>query len=79
MSQKSNLSGNSAAKARADADGMAAAMRQVLETQSQSGKRRSDLSALLTVLALLAAAAVAKLGAATQFFHIVRAHTANWL
>ncbi|MFY9696157.1 MAG: hypothetical protein WBF24_07925 [Xanthobacteraceae bacterium] len=58
---------------------MADATRQALEVQSQSGKQRSDLSALLTVLALLAAAAAAKLGAATQFFHILHAHAAGLL
>lgn len=57
----------------------AAAMRQTLEVQSQNGRPRWELSALLSVLALLAAAAGAKLGAATQFFHIVHAHAANVL
>ena len=52
-------------------------MRQTLEVQSQNGRPRSELSALLSVLALLAAAAIAKFGAATQFFHIVHAHAAN--
>jgi|HubBroStandDraft_5_1064220.scaffolds.fasta_scaffold596128_1 hypothetical protein len=54
-------------------------MRQTLEVQSQNGRPRWELSALLSVLALLAAAAGAKLGAATQFFHIVHAHAANVL
>jgi hypothetical protein len=58
---------------------MAAAMRQTHEVQSQRSKKRRELSALLSVLALLAAATVAKLGAATQFFHIVHTHTANFL
>ncbi len=52
-------------------------MRRTLEVQSESGKKRTDLSALLTVLALLAAAAFAKLGVATQFVHIVQAHAAT--
>ncbi len=60
-------------------DRMTPAMRQTVEVQPQSGKKRSDLSALLTVLALLAAAAVAKFGAATQFLHIVHAHAAGSL
>lgn len=54
-------------------------MRQALKAISQSGKKRSDLAALLTILALLAAATVAKLGAATQFFHIMHAHAAGIL
>ncbi len=53
-------------------------MRQTLDL-SQNGKKRSDLSALLTVMALLAAAAVAKFGAATQFSDIVHAHAAGFL
>ncbi|MFZ0777389.1 MAG: hypothetical protein WAM74_12945, partial [Xanthobacteraceae bacterium] len=60
-------------------DGMAAAMRQILKAASQIGKKRSELSALLSVLALLAVTAVAKFGAATQFFHIVHAHAAGFL
>ena len=54
-------------------------MRQTPRVQSQGGKKRSDLSALLTVLALLAATAVAKAAAATQLFHIVHAHAAGFL
>jgi hypothetical protein len=54
-------------------------MRQTLKAHPQNAKRRSELSALLSVLALLAAATVAKLGAATQFFHIVHAHAAGFL
>jgi hypothetical protein len=42
-------------------------------------KERSEVSALLTVLALLAAAAIAKLGVATQFFHIAYLHSAGYL
>jgi hypothetical protein len=42
-------------------------------------KESSEVSALLTVLALLAAAAFAKVGAATQFFHIAYSHAAGFL
>jgi hypothetical protein len=35
----------------------------------QSGPKRSELSALMPVIALLSAATLAKLGVAAQFFH----------
>ena len=50
-------------------------MRQTLEVQSQNGRPRWELSALLSVLALLAAAAGAKLGAATRTEAAIKAAT----
>jgi hypothetical protein len=58
---------------------MAAAMRRLMKAQFQNGEKRSELSALLSVLSLLAAATIAKSGAATQFFHIVHTHAASLL
>ncbi len=49
------------------------------KAQIEGGKTRPDLSALLTVLALLAAAAITKLGAATQFLHLAHSHAAGLL
>jgi hypothetical protein len=40
----------------------------------QGSEKRPELSALLTVLALLAAATFAKLGGATQIFHLAHSH-----
>jgi hypothetical protein len=54
-------------------------MRRNPKVQIEGGEKCSDLSALLTVLALLAAAAIAKLGAATQFLHLAHSHAAGLL
>ncbi len=54
-------------------------MRQALKVQIESGEKRSELSALLTVLALLGAATIAKVGAATQFFHLIHSHAMGFL
>ncbi len=35
-----------------------------------SGKKHSELAALMTVIAVLTAGALAKLGVATQLFHL---------
>jgi hypothetical protein len=54
-------------------------MRQTFKVRPQSDKKRPDLSALLTVLALLAAAAIAKLSAAIQFLHLAHSHAGGLL
>jgi len=55
------------------------AMRRILKAKFENAGKRSDLTALLTVLALLAAATAAKLGATTQFLHVVQSHAGRFL
>jgi len=43
-----------------------------MKLHAQGHKKHSDFSALMPVVALLAAATLAKFGAATQLFHLVR-------
>ena len=43
----------------------------IMKLHAHENKRRSDYSELLPVVALLAAATLAKVGAASQLFHLV--------